>query len=299
LRAGVTLTLALLVAACSAVSTSPSLQPGSVKVVATTTVLADFAAKVGGDLVNVRSLVPKGADPHTFDPRPSDAIALSDADLAVMNGLGLDDWLLPLIENAGQEDLPVLKLGEGLADVDYITMDPAEGSGTNPHLWMDAAYAREYVDRIRVKLDEIDPAHATQYDANATAYDATLAALDQYVREQVASIPADNRKLVAFHDAFPYYARAYGLEIVGVVVHAPGQDPSAGEMADLIAAIRQASVKLILAEVQFPDQLIRQLAAEAGAKVEADLYDDALTDTVPSYEAMIRWDTDKIVEALR
>jgi ABC-type Zn uptake system ZnuABC Zn-binding protein ZnuA len=299
MRASVTIALSLLIAACSAGSPSPSPQPGSVNIVATTTVLADLAANVGGDLVNVRSLVPKGADPHTFDPRPSDAVALSDADLAVMNGLGLDDWLLPLIENAGQENLPVTKLGEGLTDVDYITLDASEGGGTNPHLWMDVAYAREYVDRIRVKLDEIDPRHATQYDANAAAYDASLADLDQYVRDQVASIPFENRKLVAFHDAFPYYARAYGLEIVGVVVHAPGQDPSAGEIADLIAAIRQANVKLILAEVQFPDQLVRQIAAEAGAKVEADLYDDALTDTVPSYEAMIRWDTDKIVEALR
>jgi ABC-type Zn uptake system ZnuABC Zn-binding protein ZnuA len=298
-RASATIALGLLIAACSAGAPSPSPRPGSLSIIATTTVLADLAANVGGDLVNVRSLVPKGADPHTFDPRPSDAVALSDADLAVMNGLGLDDWLLPLIENAGQEDLPVVRLGEGLTEVDYIAGDPEEGGQYNPHLWMDVAYAREYVERIRVKLDEIDPAHMAQYDANAAAYDVRLADLDQYVRDQVASIPADSRKLVAFHDAFPYYAQAYGLEIVGVVVDAPGQDPSAGEIADLIAAIRLANVKLILAEVQFPDQLVRQIAAETGAQVEADLYDDALTDTVPSYEAMIRWDTDKIVGSLK
>ncbi len=114
-----------------------------------------------------------------------------------------------------------------------------------------------------------------------------------------ATIPAEQRKLVAFHDAFPYYAREYGIDVVGVVTPAPGQDPSAGEIADLINTIKASNVRLILAEVQFPDQLVREIAADTGATVESDLYDDALTDTVPSYVEMIRWDTDKIVGGLR
>lgn len=291
--------MALVVAGCAAGGPSPSTGVGQIAIVTTTTVLADLAQQVGGELVSVRSLVPKGGEVHTFDPKPSDAVAIAEADLALMNGLGLDDWMQPLVQNTGRPDLPLLKLGEDLSDIEYIAADPAEDEQFNPHLWMDVAYARKYAERITLELDQIDPAHAARYDANAAAYDAKLAELDGYIKGQFAAIPAEQRKIVAFHDAFPYYAQGYRLTIVGVVVDAPGQDPSAGEMADLIAAIRQAQARVILAEVQFPDQLVRQIAAETGAVVVSDLYDDALTDTVPSYEQMMRWDTDRIVEALR
>jgi manganese/iron transport system substrate-binding protein len=295
--------IAILSVACSGTSPSAAPSGASVSVVTTTTVFADLVGNVGGDHVSVRSLVPNGGDVHTFDPKPSDAVALSNADVVFMNGLGLDDWLTELVRNAGEAQLPIVKLGENLPDVEYIANDPAESGGgaqpNNPHLWMDVMYARKYIDRIRTELDQIDPAHASDYDANAATYDGTLVALDQYVRTQFDAVPQAERKLVAFHDAFPYYAREYGLTIVGVVVDAPGQDPSAGQIADLISAIRAANVRLILSEVQFPDTLVRQIASETGARVEADLADDALTDTVTSYEQLIRMDTDKIVEGLR
>jgi ABC-type Zn uptake system ZnuABC Zn-binding protein ZnuA len=105
--------------------------------------------------------------------------------------------------------------------------------------------------------------------------------------------------MVTFHDAFPYYARDYGITIVGVAVPAPGQDPSAGQIADLVNAIKASGVKLVLAEVQFPDNLVREIASDTGAHLESDLYDDALTDQITSYDAEIRWDTDRIVEGLR
>lgn len=295
--------IALLSVACDGSRPSPSPSGASVSVVTTTTVFADLVRRVGGEHVSVRSLVPNGGDVHTFDPKPSDAVALSVADAVFMNGLGLDDWLIDLAASAGQPQLPIIKLGENLTDVEYIANDPDESDGglhpDNPHLWMDVNYVRKYVERIRGELDQIDAAHATDYDANATAYDATLVALDSYVRTQLETIPEADRKLVAFHDAFPYYAREYGLNIVGLVVDAPGQDPSAGEIADLITAIRAANVRLILSEVQFPDTLVRQIAAETGAHVEADLVDDALTETISSYELMMRSDTDKIVAGLR
>jgi ABC-type Zn uptake system ZnuABC Zn-binding protein ZnuA len=290
-----TVVLTLLLSGCSGNAT-PSAAPNALNITTTTTVFADLIQNVGGSHVDVLSLVPKGGDVHTFDPSPSDASAVSNADLVVMNGLGLDDWLTPFMQDTGNATVPILKLGEGLTDVQYIASD--EG-GPNPHLWMDPAYAREYVDRIRLKLDEVDPANQPDYDANAAAYDAKLAALDDYVKSQFATIPEASRRLVAYHDAFPYYAREYAITIVGVVTPAPGQDPSAGQIADLISEIKSSNVRLILAEVQFPDQLVREIASDTGAKVESDLYDDALTDTVPSYEQMIRWDTDKIVEGLR
>jgi ABC-type Zn uptake system ZnuABC Zn-binding protein ZnuA len=166
-------------------------------------------------------------------------------------------------------------------------------------VWMDVKYAELYVDRIAAALKSADPAHAGAYDSRATAYKQQLDALDADVRAKIATIPEADRKLVSFHDAFPYYARAYGITIVGVAVEAPGQDPSAAYTADLISAIRQAGVKAIFSESQFPTKLVDQLASETGAKVVADLYDDALGDAVDSYQALITWDTDQLVKALK
>jgi ABC-type Zn uptake system ZnuABC Zn-binding protein ZnuA len=273
--------------------------PGSVvKVVTTTTVFADMIRHVGGNLVDVTSLVPKNGDVHTFAAKPSDVRAVAEAKLLVMNGLGLDDWLTRTIANASAAGTPLIKLGE---DLPGVTLLPGEEPGTqNPHLWMDVAYGELYVDRIAAALEQVDPAHHDDYQRQGAAYRQRLADLDGEVRAQIATIPAGNRRLVTFHDAFPYYARAYGITIVGVAVEAPGQDPSAGYTAQLIDAIRAARVKAIFSEAQFPARLVEQLASETGAKVVANLYEDALgDDPVTSYEAVIRWDTQQLVGALR
>jgi ABC-type Zn uptake system ZnuABC Zn-binding protein ZnuA len=266
-------------------------------VVTTTTVFADMVRSVGGDLVEVTSLVPKNGDVHTFEPKPADIRAVAQARLLIMNGLGLDDWLEQTITNASKEGTPLVKLAEGLPGV---TLLPGEEPGSqNPHLFMDVKYAELYVDRIADALKRADPAHASQYDSQAGTYRHRLADLDSWVRHQVGSVPQANRKLVTFHDAFPYYAREYGITIVGVAVVAPGQDPSAGYTAELIDAIRKAGVRAIFSESQFPAKLVDQLAAETGAKVVANLYDDALGDPpVTNYEAVIRWDTEQLVKAL-
>jgi ABC-type Zn uptake system ZnuABC Zn-binding protein ZnuA len=273
--------------------------PGSVvKVVTTTTVFADMIRHVGGNLVDVTSLVPKNGDVHTFAAKPSDVRAVAEAKLLMMNGLGLDDWLTRTIANASAAGTPLIKLGE---DLPGVTLLPGEEPGTqNPHLWMDVAYAELYADRIAAALEQVDPAHHDDYQRQGAAYRQRLADLDGEVRAQIATIPAGNRRLVTFHDAFPYYARAYGITIVGVAVEAPGQDPSAGYTAQLIDAIKAARVKAIFSEAQFPARLVEQLASETGAKVVANLYDDALgDDPVTSYEAVIRWDTQQLVGALR
>jgi ABC-type Zn uptake system ZnuABC Zn-binding protein ZnuA len=253
---------------------------------------------VGGDLVNVTSLVPKSGDVHTFEPKPNDVKEVAQARLLVMNGLGLDDWLEKTITNASASGTPLIKLGVDLPGVQLL---PGEEPGTqNPHLWMDVKYAELYVDRIAAALKSVDAANAARYDSQAAAYKQRLDALDAQVRAKIATIPEANRKLVTFHDAFPYYAREYGITIVGVAVEAPGQDPSAAETAALIDAIRKAGVKAIFSENQFPTKLVDQLAAETGTTVVADLYDDALGDPpVTSYEAVITWDTDQLVKALK
>jgi ABC-type Zn uptake system ZnuABC Zn-binding protein ZnuA len=287
-------------AACQAAGATPgpASAGGKLVVVTTTTVFGDLVANVGGDLVQVTSLVPRHADVHTFDPTPANVRAVAGARLLVMNGLGLDDWLQKTITNASATGTPLVKLGVDLPGVELL---PGEDPGTqNPHLWMAVPYAMLYVDRIAAALDVADPANKAAYDQGATTYKARLQALDAKVRQEIGTIPAADRKLVTFHDAFPYFAREYGIELVGVAVQAPGQDPSAGEIAALIDAIKAAKVKAIFSENQFPTRLVDQIAAQTGATVVADLYDDALGDPpVDSYVGVIEWDVNELVKALK
>lgn len=277
-------------------SSSPSTS-AAVHVVATTTVFADLVAQVGGDRVSVRSLVPAGGEPHTFDPRPSDVTAFADADLVVMNGLGLDDWVVDLMSDAGS-DAPVIVLAEDLPGADYIAGE--EVGSINPHLWLNVAYAIEYVDRIEAALVDVDPAGADGYADRAAGYRSELVNLDASARAELAAIPESRRRVVSFHDAFPYFASAYGLEVVGTVIEAPGQDPSAGQVTALIDAIQASGVSAILSEAQFPADLVEQIADETGVEVVADLYSDSLGDQPgDSFAGLIRWDVDRIAEALQ
>jgi len=303
MRGGVPPTLIALVAlaalGCSGgepAATEPA--GGRLQVVTTTTVFADLVAQVGGARVDVASLVPKGGVVETFDPTPTDVRRIVEADLVVTNGLGLDGWVTGLVRDSGTA-APVVELAPNLQGVTYLA--DAEGSGgPNPHLWLNVGYARKYVARISDALAGIDPDRASEYAHAAAAYDARLAALDEEVRAAIASVPAERRRVVSFHEAFPYFAAAYGLEVVGTIVATPGQDPSAGEVSDLVTAIREARVTAIFSEAQFSDDLVRTLAEETGVAVVSDLYNDTLGDPpVDTYEGMIRWNTERVVAALR
>lgn len=290
------LAVAFVAAACG-VNPGTGVTPGSsgrLQVVATTTVLADFVAQIGGDRVSVAALVPKGGEVHTFDPTPSDARRLAEADLVVANGLGLDDWLTGLAADAGAT-APVVKLGENLPGVTYLM----DGQTPNPHLWLDVANARRYAARIAEELQRLDPSGAAAYRAAASAYDARLADLDAWIRSRIEAVPTDRRRVVSSHEAFPYYARAYGLQIVDVIVPSPGQEPSAAQIARLIEAIRASGVRAILAEAQFNPALAERIAAETGVTVVTNLYSDSVGDPpADTYEGLMRWDTERIVEAV-
>jgi manganese/iron transport system substrate-binding protein len=290
----------LLLVACAVLTSCAGLAPtpddGRLNVVATTSVLADMVEQVGGERVDVISIVPKGGVVETFDPSPRDIAAVSEADLVVMNGLGLDDWLERVIR-AAAPDVPVVRLGEDLPGVTYVNDE--EGEGTNPHLWLDVANGARYAERIRDALDAADPVHADTYRADGDAYADRLRALDGWVREQVTTIPRESRKLVSFHEAFPYFARAYGLDIVGSVVGVPGQDPSAGEVAALADSIRESGARAVFTEAGFNPALAEAIASDAGVTVESGLYNDSLGDPpVDTYEGLIRWNTERIVAAL-
>ena len=297
---GAALASLVLVAGCngSAASPSPSESTGAAAdytVIATTSVFADLAQLALGDNVTIETIIPAGVDVHTFEPSPADAQKLAGADLIVMNGLGLDEWALSLLEAAGKSEEDVLELAEGIDESNawvYLEgeeHDEEEGEehseeegeehghgGTDPHIWLDPKGAAIYVNRIAARVAAELPERAMAIESARDAGLAEIAALDEELRVGFAAIDASTRKIVTFHDAFGYFARAYEIEIVGVAVEAPGQEPSAKEIAALIDAIKAAGVTSVFSEAQFPSKVLDQVAAETGATVLENLYSDAL-----------------------
>jgi zinc/manganese transport system substrate-binding protein len=288
-------------------------------VIATTSVFADLAQLALGDNVTIETIIPAGVDVHTFEPSPADAQKLAGADLIVMNGLGLDEWALSLLEAAGKSEEDVLELAEGIDESNawvYLEgeeHDEEEGEehseeegeehghgGTDPHIWLDPKGAAIYVNRIAARVAAELPERAAAIESARDAGLAEVAALDEELRVGFTAVEASARKIVTFHDAFGYFARAYEIEIVGVAVEAPGQEPSAKEIAALIDAIKAAGVTSVFSEAQFPSKVLDQVAAETGATVLGNLYSDALGDApANSYLGAMRANASAILASFK
>lgn len=289
--------LVLLAVACS----SPSARSGRTSVVATTTVLADLAVQVAGPDATVEPLAPAGASIEDFAPKPEDAKRIADADVILVNGLALDRWVEPLLRNASRDarivtlsdDLPRLGVGE--------SANPDINANGNPHYWFDVKYAKVYVERIRDALVAADPSRGAGYQSRAASYLADLDRLDAEIRSKVAQIPPARRKLVTSHDAFPYYAAAYGLSVIGFTQPEEGKEPSPAELAALVDLVKKEHVPAIFSEAQVSPRLAETLAREAGVKtIVSDLPTDSVgAPPADSYVGMMRVVTDKIVQALR
>ena len=275
-----------------AVGVSGSSAP--LQVVASTTVFADIVKSIGGDDVAVTSIVPAGAGPEDYEPKPDDARRLAEAQLIVSNGVGLDDFLDDLIEAAGAH-AERLVLGDGIP---VIMVDGER----NPHFWLDPSLVEQYyIPAIRDTLIRLRPAGAAAIRAAAAEYTAEVHQLDEDARAKLTTIPPEHRKLVTFHDAFPYFAKHYDFELVGVILENPGQEPSAAELAALVEKVKAAGVPAVFSEAQFDPKLARTLADEAGiTSVVTTLYNDALGPApADTYIGLMRWDVDEIVKALR
>lgn len=270
--------------------TAPAAPTGKPLVLATTTIFADMAANVAGDRVTVESIVPAGSHVEEYEPKPEDSKKVARASLFFENGLDLDKWAEPLLRDK-PKDARIIVLTDGLPAME----------NDNPHMWFDVQIARKYVERIRDALIAIDPDGRTFYANNALRYDAELVRLDADVRAQVATVPPASRKLVTSHDAFPYFAKAYGFEVVGFAQIEPGKDPTPSQLAELVRAVRSAGVPAIFSEVGVSDAIAQTLAKEAGVKkIVTDLPTDSIAaPPADSYIGVVRTVAQKISEALR
>ena len=243
------------------------------RVVATTIQITALTRAVGGENLQVKGLIPAGADPHEFEPTPSDLVAVEGADLILRHGLGLDDWLDRTLKAGKKANVVTVTRG--------LQLRQGEEDGkkvTDPHVWHDPANAKRMVDNITAALDRADPANKATYDANALAYKKRLDEARAQVQAILNAIPAADRKLVTNHDALGYFAKAFGLKVVGAVIPSVSTqaEPSAAETAKLLETIRREKVKAIFAESNVNPKLAATLAKEAGVKIVEDLYGDSL-----------------------
>jgi zinc/manganese transport system substrate-binding protein len=279
--------LALIAAAC------PARAEVRLNVVASFSILGDFVKNVGGDRVSVTTLVGPNGDVHVYTPAPSDAKKVAEAKLVIINGLGLEGWLPRLVQSSGSKAV-IVTATEGIAPLKI-------GSDADPHAWQSVANARIYVTNIRDALVSADPAAAGIYRTNAETYLAKLDALDRDVREAIAQIPKARHKVISTHNAFGYFAAAYGIDFIAPLGVSTESEPSARDIAGIITQIRSLKIPAVFLENISDPRLIRRIAAETGARVGGTLYSDSLTDEkgeAPTYIELVRHNIKALTGAL-
>jgi ABC-type Zn uptake system ZnuABC Zn-binding protein ZnuA len=290
--------LALVAGGCGSSSGGGGSVGTSITVVATTTQMQDLVRNVGGSRVRVVGILKPNVDPHEYEPKPSDAAALGDATLVVESGVGLDAWMAGLIASAG-EQAPVWTASSGLA----IRSGDAEEPEGDPHWWHDPTNVERAATALGADLGRVDPAGAATYTANAAAYVARVEKMDAANVADLAQVPVADRKLVTNHDAFGYFAAHYRITVVGSVLDSLSTtaQPSAQKIAELVRAIRAQGVKAIFTESSINPKLERQIGAQAGVGVYANLYGDTLGppgSPGATYLQMERWNVEAIVAGL-
>jgi zinc/manganese transport system substrate-binding protein len=284
--------LAMLVAAMSSAAAQDK-PAAKLDVVASFSILGDFVRNVGGDRVDVTTLVGPNGDAHVYTPTPADAKKIADAKLVVVNGLGFEGWLPRLVKSSG-----------GKATVIVATAGIAErklDSREDPHAWQSVANARIYVGNIRDALVAADPAGAESYKTNAETYLAKLTALDGEVRAAVATIPDQHRRVISTHDAFGYFAAAYGIAFIAPQGVSTDSEPSAKDIAVIITQLKLSKIPAVFLENVADPRLMRRIAAETGAKIGGTLYSDSLTaenGDAPTYIDMVRHNIKALKSAL-
>jgi zinc/manganese transport system substrate-binding protein len=286
-----------LLAACALLAlpqvASAQAAPPPLRVVATFSVLADMVREVGGPAVEVASLVGPNADAHMFAPTPADARRVASADLVVVNGLNYEGWIERLIRASGYKG-PVLVASEGITP-------RRVGRGIDPHAWQSLAHAKQYVENIRAALVTAAPTRRAEIDTRAAAYLQRITALEQDTLARIGRLPAQQRRVITAHDAFGYFAAAYGVEFVSPRGWSTDSEPSADSVARIVRQARAQQVGALLLENISDPRLIERIAREAGVGVGGALYSDALSPpgtAADTYLRMFAHNVRTIVEAL-
>ena len=296
-----------LLAGCGPAGGTPAgdVSERTVRVVATTSMVADLAREVGGDRVEVEGLMGPGVDPHLYRPRESDVTRLVGADLVLYNGLELEGKMGEVLEQVEGRGIVAEPVAEAIPR-DSLLAPPEFQGNPDPHVWMDVGLWGRVADAVAEALSGLDPTHAATYAANARAYRARLDSLDGWVRQQVARVPPDRRVLVTAHDAFNYFGRAYGFEVRGLQGISTSTEAGTADVRDLAAFVAERQIPALFVETSVSGRSIEAVIRAvqdrgADVRIGGDLFSDALGDAgTPegTYEGMVRHNVSTIVGGL-
>lgn len=266
------------------------------KIVATTTIIADITRQIAEDLVEIKSLVPVGGDPHLYEPVPQDAILIVNANLILKNGFTLEGWLNEFIENSGTKAV-VSTVTEGIAPI----QSSVYANSPDPHAWMDAENGIVYAENIKNALVGLDPANAVVYETNCDAFKLKLTALNEEIKAMILTIPEGKRVLITSHDAFKYYGRKYGLQLESILGTSTDAQAQTSDINRLYQVIKATKVPAIFIESTINPQKLMQIAKDTKIKIGGKLYADSLGEPdgeAGTYEKMLRYNTQTIVNGL-
>lgn len=297
--------LGLIVAFClPGCAAQPSNEPG-LTVLASVSPIAELVQSIAGSRLAVEALIPEGVDSHTFEPAPKLASRLSGADLVFVNGLHLETPLIEMARSNLEEGAQIVMLGDVAIDRDEWIYDqsfPQERGDPNPHLWTNPLHALRYTHVIRDHLIAADPEGAEVYRKNHFSLQKAIQDLDRAIRTATQTVPAESRKLVTYHDSFPYFAREYGWQVIFAVQPSDFSEPTAREIAELIEQLKVSKVPAIFGSEVFPSTILETIARETGVEYISDLRDDDLPgsrgDPEHSYIGLMRFNLKTIIAAL-
>lgn len=265
-------------------------------VLATASIFADMAEVIAGDLVDVRSIVPIGGDPHIYEPTPADAQLVAEADLILKNGLTFEGWLNELIANSGTK-AEVTLITKGVQPIESLTYQ----NSSDPHAWMDAKNGLIYIKNIKDALVKIDPDNADKYEFNYQIYQQQLIDLDKYIETSILKIPAKRRILITSHDAFQYYGRRYGIQLESILGTSTDADVQVSDIERLTKVIRESGIPSVFIETTVNPKFLQQLANDNDVEIGGKLFSDSIGDkdsNAPTYLDMLKYNTNTIVTAL-
>lgn len=303
------LVLALVISACGGSGSDESQNAGQedvrLRVVTTVSPITNIVENIGGSRIRLEGVVPEGVNSHTFEATPSMAKLMAQADLIIINGLFLEEPTLALAESNKKDEAVILSLGDQTVSPGEWQFDftfPESAGHPNPHLWPDPNLGLRYAELANEQLAVMDPANATYYEDNLERFRGKVEKMDRAIRVAVASVPESNRKLLTYHDSWAYFARQYGMEVIGAVQPSNFSQPSVRDVARLIDQIKELELPAVFGSEVFSSDVLEAIASEANAEFIDDLADDDLPgkpgDPEHSYLGLLRQNMTAMIPAL-